>query len=147
MVTEKTETPKIKRKRGMSVAIFPLNLGGSNGAKIELDAIFVPPYNAGKYGITLTHSPKQADIIFLYGNGTQKTLKQALALIDSLPDEIKLVALGSDAPTTANAHEKGYTVRRIGESEALPEGKKIAAYLSGSPPEPQSIINLILELA
>jgi Ni,Fe-hydrogenase III small subunit len=181
VVTEKGETPKIKPKRGMSVAIFPMSLGGANGAKLELDAIFVPPYNAGKYGISLTFSPKQADIIFLYGIGTQKTLEHALELLKSLPDEVKLVALGSDAPTAANAREKGYTVRGLAvdyrgtESVptatepaspnpenpsldsnlensssiflALPEGKKIAAYLTGAPPEPQSIINLILELA
>jgi Ni,Fe-hydrogenase III small subunit len=154
----------VKPKKARSVAIFPMNLGGTNGARMELEAIFVPPYNAARYGISMTTSPKHADIIFLFGNGTIKMLPYALELLASLPDDVKLVVLGSDGPIARDTGEKGYMVRGLKienvaqptvsgqvyssiDEFVLPPGKKIAAYITGSPPDPQSIINFILQIS
>ncbi len=149
----------MKQKR-VSVAIYPVNMGGSNAARLELDAIFCPPYNAAHYGISVTTSPKQADIILLFGSGTLKAAPVVNRLLASLPDEVKLVALGSESASAA-PFKGAYSVVGLGNQEEtekpgeevdpfeviLPKGKKIAAYIVGSPPDPQTIIDGILQAA
>ncbi|HEX2916841.1 MAG TPA: hypothetical protein VH186_39145 [Chloroflexia bacterium] len=147
-----------KTNNSRSISVFPLHLGGSNGSKVELDAIFTPPYNAAKYGITFTSSPRQADVILLLGAATPKALGPALDLLQSLPDSVKLVLLGSDATSGAPFAETYATLgplipapEGVGEEDlpgnALPPGKYIASYVAGSPPDPQVIINAILAAA
>jgi Ni,Fe-hydrogenase III small subunit len=148
----------VAAKKGLSIAIFPLNMGGSNACRLELDAIFNPPYNAARYGISLTSSPKQADMILLFGSGTLKTAPAINRLLASLPDEVKLVALGSESATAA-PFQGGYAVAgpiRTAEKAddeldffhlVLPRNRKITAYIAGSPPDPQTIIDGILEAA
>lgn len=163
-----SQSSKVKKKN--SVSIFPLNLGGTNGPKLELDAIFTPPYNAARHGIRLSASPYQADVIILFGSATAKTADPALELLTSLPDDTRLLLLGSEA-TSAAPFARAYatlgpllptdsetTAAQPVESDEksqqtgysglpLPPGKRIAAYVAGSPPEPQAIINAILQVA
>lgn len=137
----------------LSVALFPLNLGGSNAARLELEAIFTPPYNAARYGFSLTSSPAQADIVLIIGSGTAKIAEHALRLLATMPDEVKLVLLGSEA-ISGGAYRRTYgVVGPVVNSDSnskselkLPVGKRITAYIAGSPPDPQSIIDAILKI-
>jgi Ni,Fe-hydrogenase III small subunit len=146
----------MKTKR-LSVAIYPLNMGGSNACRLELDAIFSPPYDAAKYGISLTSSPKQADIVLLFGSATIKAVSAVNRLLAQLPEDVKLVMLGSES-SSATPFKEAYGVAGplVAEEKAeadpfmnlvLPKGKKITAYIAGSPPDPQTIIDGILEAA
>lgn len=149
-------------KKHHSIAIFPLNMGGSNACRLELDAIFSPPYNAARFGITLTSSPKQADIILLFGTATLKTAPAIHRLLAGLPDEVKLVVLGSEATSAVPFKEAYAVVESLAEADrdmstsashnliselerVLPEGKHIAAFIAGSPPDPQTIVDGILQ--
>lgn len=147
------QNPRLKKPA--SIFIFPLHLGGTNGSKLELDAIFTPPYNAARHGISLTSSPRQADVILLLGSATAKAAGPALELIRSLPPDVKLVLLGSDA-TSAAPFARAYASfgpllaasedeTKLVEGLPLPPGKRIAAYVAGSPPDPQAIITAILQ--
>ncbi len=142
-----------------AIFIFSLHLGGSNGAKLELNAIFTPPYNAARYGISLTTSPYQADIILLSGSATAKTTGPAFDLLHSLSNQVKLVLLGSDAASAAPFASAYATLGPLLPPDAavadplppeglpLPPGKSIAAWVVGSPPDPQAIITAILQAA
>jgi Ni,Fe-hydrogenase III small subunit len=87
------------------------------------------------------------------GNGTVKIAEHALRLLASLPDEVKLVLLGSEA-ISGGAYGKNYgvvgpMVKADSNSKSelkLPPGRKIEAYIAGSPPDPQSIIDAILKI-
>ncbi len=141
------------RKPKLSVALFPLGLGGSNAPRLELEAIFAPPYNAARYGFTLTGSPAQADIVVLYGCGTNRTAEHVARLLATLPEEVKLVALGSET-ISAQPFRRGYAVSGPLEAAGpeskskllLPYGRALDATIPGSPPDPQSIIDVILKL-
>lgn len=145
-----------------SINIFSLHLGGSNGSKIELNTIFTPPYNAARYGITLTSSPRRADVVLLSGTLTAKIAGPAFDLLQTLPAHSRLILLGSDA-TSAMPFGKAYAVygplletennfAESGGSGAqltsagltLPPGRKIAGRVTGSPPDPQAIIEAII---
>ncbi|MEI6044665.1 MAG: hypothetical protein WCS37_09945 [Chloroflexota bacterium] len=142
----------------LSVTIFPLNMGGSNACRLELEAIFSPPYNAAHYGITLTTSPKQADMLLLFGSATFKAAPLINRLLASLPDDTKLVLLGSESASAApfkeayavvgpiRTYEEGNSASDL-ERVVLPKGKKITAYIAGSPPDPQTILDGILQAA
>jgi Ni,Fe-hydrogenase III small subunit len=165
-------------RKPTSIFIFPLHLGGSNGAKLELDAIFTPPYNAARHGISLTSSPYHADVVVLLGAATAKAIGPAFDLLRSLPDDVKLILLGSEASSAApfarayavlgpllkpqpkasetdpEADPKSKITRaRMGENPKLvegvplPPGKHLAAYVAGSPPDPESIVQAILQVA
>lgn len=95
------QTKRRKKKRGLSIAIYPLSLGGSNAERLEIEAIFAPPYNAASYGLSLTSSPYQADVILLYGSLTEKIGPLVYNLLGTLPSNVKLIALGSEALTNA----------------------------------------------
>jgi Ni,Fe-hydrogenase III small subunit len=146
-------------KRTASIIVFPLHLGGSNATSLELQAIFTPPYNAARYGITLTASPRQADVVLLLGSLTPKMAGPVLDLLASLPDEVKLLQVGSDS-TSAAPFSRSYAA--FGPLQALPAGidapedslvkgiflppgKSITAFIAGSPPDPEVIIEAILD--
>ncbi len=149
-----------KKRANNSILVFPLHMGGSNGSKIELNAIFVPPYNAAGYGIALTTSPRQADVVLLLGQATAKLIDATLDLLAGLPDHIKLIQLGADAtsavpfdrayatlgPLSAATTEADSTEKLPFPGTALPPGKKIAAFVAGAPPNPQVIIEAILSV-
>jgi Ni,Fe-hydrogenase III small subunit len=148
-----------------SIFIFGLHLGGSNGAALELSAIFTPPYNAAKYGISLVHSPRRADVVLVMGTLTPKMATPAYEMFKDLPQHTKIILLGSDATTAApytgvygafgpivpaneEADEDGAeNAGRPAEGLILPPGRIIAAKVAGSPPDPQTIINAILAVA
>ena len=141
-------------RRSPSIFVFPLHLGGSNASSLELAAIFTPPYNAGRYGISLTSSPRQADVVLLVGSLTPKMAGPVLDLLASLPDDVKLLQIGSDA-TAAAPFGRSYAafgpLKQAGEEETegkgffLPPGKSITAYIAGAPPDPEVIIEAILD--
>ncbi len=144
-------------RRAPSIFVFPLHMGGSNGSSLELAAIFTPPYNAGRYGISLTNSPRQADVVLLVGSLTPKMAGPVLDLLASLPDDVKLLQVGSDA-TAAAPFGRSYAAfgplkqgLPSGEEAAegkgffLPPGKSITAYIAGAPPDPEVIIEAILD--
>lgn len=168
----------LRKKRRTSVAIFPLSLGGSNAERLEIEAIFSPPYNAARYGVSLTASPYQADVILLYGSLTEKMAEIAYHLLTSMPLDVKLVALGSETlsaspfqnayavlgplidaantqpPATREvettdkvAVEKGDPETKKTKGLPLPPGLHLSGYIAGSPPDPQSILDGILEVA
>ncbi len=147
-------------KRTASIFIFPLHLGGSNATSLELSAIFTPPYNAAHYGISLTASPRQADVVLLLGSLTPKMVGPVLDLLASLPDDVKLLQVGSDATSAAPfarsyaafgplqssvANSEGAPDANAGKGHFLPPGKAITAYIVGAPPDPEVIIEAILD--
>jgi Ni,Fe-hydrogenase III small subunit len=181
--TRETKNDKKNKKRsGVAFAIFPLSLGGSNAEKLEIEAMFVPPYNAASYGLSLTYSPFQADLILLYGSLTEKMGEVAYRLLKTLPPDIKLVALGSemlssapfqkayaiagplleapdsnpsDPATTSSEGEKPTSEENVAPDQklqgkqrglALPPGLHIAGYIVGSPPDPQALLDGILQI-
>ena len=147
-----------------SINIFSLHLGGSNGSKIELNTIFTPPYNAARYGITLTSSPRRADVVLLSGTLTAKIAGPVFDLLQTLPAHSQLILLGSDATSgmpfgrayavygplleaEANSVESGVSGAQLTQSGlALPPGRKIASRVTGSPPDPQAIIEAIISV-
>ncbi len=149
-----------KKKRHGSITVFALHLGGTNGGKLELDAIWVPPYNAARYGLRLTHSPRQADVVVLLGQATAKMAGPALELLASLPDDTRLILLGSETTSAAPFAAAYATFGPLYDPTAarpdsplapeglpLPPGKHIAAYVAGSPPDPQVILEAILSVS
>jgi len=132
-------------------------MGGSNATSLELAAIFTPPYNAARYGISLTSSPRQADVVLLVGSFTPKMAGPVLDLLASLPDDVKLLQVGSDS-TAAAPFARSYTAfgplqpgvaagaaEEEGKGFFLPPGKTITAYIAGAPPDPEVIIEAILD--
>jgi energy-converting hydrogenase A subunit N len=144
-------------RRSPSIFVFPLHMGGSNATSLELAAIFTPPYNAARYGISLTTSPLQADVVLLVGSFTPKMAGPVLDLLASLPDDVRLLQVGSDS-TSAAPFARSYTafgplkpgaaageVEEEGKGFFLPPGKTITAYIAGAPPDPEVIIEAILD--
>lgn len=151
--------PFFRLRRAASIFVFPLHLGGSNAAGLEFEAIFTPPYNAAHYGISVTTSPRQADVVLLFGSLTPKMAGPVLDLLASLPDEVRLLLVGSDA-TSAAPFARSYAafgpLRPAAEKAAaeaepagrglfLPSGKTITAFIAGAPPDPEVIIEAILD--
>jgi Ni,Fe-hydrogenase III small subunit len=150
--------PLIRIRRSPSIFVFPLHLGGSNAASLEFGAIFTPPYNAARFGISVTASPRQADVVLLIGSLTPKMAGPVLDLLAWLPDDIRLLLVGSDASSAA-PFARSYAAfgplqpapesLELEESAAsglfLPPGKTITAYIAGAPPDPEVIIEAILD--
>ncbi len=158
------------RRRGLSVAIYPLSLGGSNGERLEIEAMFGPPYNAASQGLSLTASPYQADVILLYGSLTEKLAPLVYRLLVSLPPDLKLIAVGSETlstspfrlaygvvgpllepvsavlPTEEDAVAAPPQIIAKNVGLLLPPGLHLAGYIAGSPPDPQAILDGILQI-
>ena len=143
-----------------SVAVYPLSLGGSNAERLEIEAMWVPPYNAAKYGLSLTSSPFQADVILLYGSLTEKLAPLVYRLLCALPPDVKLLAVGSEAVQATAPKERNSAPHEDMEEAQKPDSRarltkmkmllpahlSIAGYIVGSPPAPQALLDGILQM-
>jgi len=156
------------KRSGLSVAVYPLSLGGSNAERLEIEAMWVSPYHATSQGLSLTASPYQADVILLYGSLSEKLAPLVYRLLGSLPPDVKLIAIGSETlstspfrlaygvvgpllepvtpPTEGDEVVQSAHVIAKNIGLPLPPGLHLAGYIAGSPPDPQAILDGILQI-
>jgi Ni,Fe-hydrogenase III small subunit len=123
-----------------SLAVRHVDAGSCNGCEHELGAAANPYYDMARFGLSITASPRHADVLLITGPVTTRMRNALLMAYESMPEPRLVAALGDCALGCgllglANCHEAGV-------SNILPVDVKIP----GCPPSPEVIARALISV-
>jgi Ni,Fe-hydrogenase III small subunit len=117
-----------------SVYIYRVDCGGCNGCEIEIFSTITPVFDAERFGIKNTPSPRHADIMVYTGAMTRAMRMPALRAYAGAPSPKLVVAYGACGSTGGIFHDN-YCVWG-GADKLIP----VDVYIPGCPPSPAQTI-------
>jgi Ni,Fe-hydrogenase III small subunit len=115
---------------------------GADGALIsEVRLIDAPPYNLHRFGIFVTATPRDADVLLVGGPVTEAMREPLRKAYDAMPDPKRVVAIGDDAIDGGIFGASFASAAGVGE--VLP----VDFIVPGCPPPPLAIIHGLLAAA
>jgi len=121
--------------RPSSLAIRHVDAGSCNGCEHELTAAAGPHYDLSRFGLSITASPRHADVLLITGPVTVHMRSALLAAYEAMPEPRIVAALGNCA--------LGLGVIASADSLAGPldDLLPVSVRIAGCPPTPQQIID------
>ncbi len=117
-----------------SVYIYRVDCGGCNGCEIEIFATITPVFDAERFGIKNTPSPRHADILVYTGAVTRAMRMPAIRAYEGAPDPKLVVSYGACGCTGGIFHDN-YCVWG-GTDKLFP----VDVYIPGCPPTPAQTV-------
>jgi len=117
-----------------SVYIYRVDCGGCNGCEIEIFSTIMPVFDAERFGIKNTPSPRHADILVFTGAVTRAMRMPAIRAYEGAPDPKLVVSYGACGCTGGIFHDN-YCVWG-GTDKLFP----VDVYIPGCPPSPAQTI-------
>lgn len=117
-----------------SVYIYRVDCGGCNGCEIEIFSTITPVFDAERFGIKNTPSPRHADILVYTGALTRSMRMPAVRAYEGAPDPKLVVSYGACGCTGGIFHDN-YCVWG-GTDRLFP----VDIYIPGCPPSPPQTI-------
>jgi Ni,Fe-hydrogenase III small subunit len=117
-----------------SIYIYRVDCGGCNGCEIEIFASITPVFDAERFGIKNTPSPRHADILVYTGAMTRSMRMPAIRAYQGAPDPKLVVSYGACGCTGGIFHDN-YCVWG-GTDKLFP----VDVYIPGCPPSPPQTI-------
>ncbi|MFQ5480888.1 MAG: NADH-quinone oxidoreductase subunit B family protein [Thermodesulfobacteriota bacterium] len=139
LVGARLEKSIMKRFRG-SLTIRMVDSGSCNACELEAQAINNPIYNAERFGIHFTASPRFADMLLVSGPVARNMEIALRRTYESMPAPKLVVAIG-DCARDGGIFGKSYASLG-GVNRVIP----VDAYIAGCPPEPSLILGGILKV-
>lgn len=128
----------VMRRFKRSITIRFVDAGSCNACELELQAINNPLYNAERFGIHFTASPRFADMLLVTGPVSRNMEVALKRTYDAMPGPKLVVALGGCA---LNGGIFGETYASVGSvANVIP----VDVFIHGCPPSPADILNGIL---
>lgn len=125
---------------GRSLAIRHVAAGSCNGCELELRATQNMIYDLTQYGLSITPSPRHADILLITGVAARNMLEAVRQAREAMPDPVLVVAAGDCA--VDGGVFKGSPAITGGADSILP----VDLLIAGCPPTPGQIIEGLLAL-
>jgi Ni,Fe-hydrogenase III small subunit len=123
----------LPRGHGGSLAVRHVDAGSCNGCEHELQAATNPYYDLQRFGLTITASPRHADVLLVTGPVTRRMLGPLKTAYAAMP-EPKLVAALGDCALGCNV--LGDPSEIVGSVEAV---LPVTIRIPGCPPGPEAI--------
>lgn len=117
-----------------SVYIYRVDCGGCNGCEIEIFSTITPVFDAERFGIKNTPSPRHADILVYTGAMTRAMRMPAIRAYEGAPDPKLVVSYGACGCTGGIFHDNYCTWG--GTDKIIP----VDVYIPGCPPTPAQTI-------
>lgn len=115
---------------------------GANGALIsEVRLIDAPPYNLHRFGIFITATPRDADVLLVGGPVTEAMREPLRKAYDAMPAPKRVVAIGDDAI------DGGIFGKSFASAGGVAEVIPVDFVVPGCPPPPLAIIHGLLAAA
>ncbi len=128
------------RLRG-SLQLRHVDVGSCNGCEAEIASAFAPTYDASRFGVRLTASPRHADGLLVTGVVTRNMAGALERTLDALPRPSVVVACGDCA---ANG---GIFLDAYGVEATLDSFVDVDVRIPGCPPHPVAITQALRSLA
>ena len=123
-----------------SMAVRHVDAGSCNGCEHELSAGFGPHYDLGRHGLSVTASPRHADVLLVTGAITTRMVEPLRTAYGAMPEPRLVVALGDCACGCDVLGESSELAGPL--EEVLP----VYARIQGCPPSPEDIERSLVEL-
>jgi len=134
------ELRRMRRRIGLghspkpgSLAVRHVDAGSCNGCEHELGASFGPHYDLGRHGLSVTASPRHADVLLVTGAITTRMVGPLRAAHAAMPEPRLVVAFGDCAC------QRGVLGAQEELAGALQEVLPVDAWVPGCPPAPDAI--------
>ena len=115
---------------------------GASGALIgEVRLIDAPPYNMHRFGIFITATPRDADVLLVGGPVTEAMRGPLLKAYEAMPEPKRVVAIGDDAI------DGGMFGKSFASAGGVAEVIPVDFVVPGCPPPPAAIIHGLLAAA
>jgi Ni,Fe-hydrogenase III small subunit len=115
---------------------------GADGACIgEVRLIDAPPYNLHRFGIFMTATPRDADVLLVAGPVTEAMREPLRKAFEAMPTPKRVVAIGDDAI------DGGIFGRSFASAGGVGEVIPVDFVVPGCPPPPIAIIHGLLAAA
>ena len=121
----------IKMKR-LIRAIWVFNWFNSCGFA-ELVPVVGSRWDMERFGMIITGTPRHADVLFIAGYQTFKSMKRAQRVYKQMPDPKAVIALGACTMSGGMYWDSYNTVKRV--SDYIP----VNIYVPGCPPRPEAV--------
>lgn len=135
--------PSVKEKTKIfrqSLAIREVDTGSCNACEMEMNALLNPVYDAERFGIHVTASPRHADALVVTGPVTVNMERALKDVHKQTPDPKIVIALG-DCAINCGIFKGSYAVTGPVERH-IPVDVRIP----GCPPRPAEILEALSEL-
>lgn len=113
--------------------VYHLSLGTCNGCEIEVLTLVTPRFDVERWGIKFVKSPRHADVVLVTGCGTEKAMKRSLRVLEQIPEDKVIVAVGACACSGG--------IFKTGHRPPI----KAAVRVAGCPPKPEAMVKGIME--
>ena len=120
--------------RPASLAIRHVDAGSCNGCEHELAATAGPQYDLARFGLSVTASPRHADVLLVTGPVTVHMRAALLAAYEAMPEPRIVAALGDCALG------RGVLATADALAGPLEDLLPVTVRIAGCPPTPQQII-------
>lgn len=126
-------------RRG-SLQLRHVDAGSCNGCEHELQAAGNPYHDLARFGLSITASPRHADVLLVTGSVTTR-MRQALArAYEAMSEPRTVAALGDCALGRGLLGDPREVVGRV--EDVLP----VSVRIPGCPPDPETIARCLIPL-
>ncbi len=125
-------TGKAKKLRKLIKSIWVFNWFNSCGFT-ELVPVVGSRWDMERFGMIVTGTPRHADVLFIAGYQTPKSLKRAKRIFEQMAEPKVIVALGACTMTGGMYWDSYNTIKKL--EDYLP----VNIYVPGCPPRPEAV--------
>ncbi|MEA1925261.1 MAG: NADH-quinone oxidoreductase subunit NuoB, partial [Candidatus Altiarchaeota archaeon] len=125
-------TGKAKKLRKLIKSIWVFNWFNSCGFT-ELVPVVGSRWDMERFGMIVTGTPRHADVLFIAGYQTPKSLKRAKRIFEQMAEPRVIVALGACTMTGGMYWDSYNTIKKL--EDYLP----VNIYVPGCPPRPEAV--------
>jgi Ni,Fe-hydrogenase III small subunit len=126
-------------RRG-SLQLRHVDAGSCNGCEHELQAASGPAYDLARFGLSITASPRHADVLLVTGAVTTRMRGALEVAYAAMPEPRRVAALGDCALGRGLLGDPSQIAGRV--EDVLPVDLRIP----GCPPDPATIARYLQEL-
>lgn len=130
--------PPLGRRFRRSLHVRYIDAGACGGCMGEVRLIDAPPYNLHRFGIFITATPRDADVLLVAGPVTENMRDAMLKAYEAMPEPRRVVAMGVCA---LNGGVFGTSFASAGGVENV---VPVDLQIPGCPPPPLAIIHGLL---
>jgi len=123
---------KAKKLRRLIKSIWIFNWFNSCGFT-ELVSVVGSRWDMERFGMIVTGTPRHADVLFIAGYQTPKSIKRAVRIYEQMPEPRVVIGLGACSMTGGMYWDSYNTIKRL--DDYLP----VNIYIPGCPPRPEAV--------
>lgn len=136
----RTEVALTRPARRGSLQLRHVDAGSCNGCEHELQAASGPAYDLARFGLSITASPRHADVLLVTGAVTTRMRGALEIAYAAMPEPRRVAALGDCALGCGLLGDPSQIAGRV--EDVLPVDLRIP----GCPPDPETIARHLREL-